>query len=419
MDIRQDLGILRQRPFLLLFTARSISLLGDAIVPVSLAFAILQLPHGSASELGLVLAVRYVAQIAFLLFGGVIADRWPRSRVMLSADIIAGFTQIVIAALFITGHTSLPVLLAATALNGAAAALFLPASKGFVPQVVPKESLQSANALLRVSMNTASIGGASLAGVLVVLGGPGWALAVDASTFMVSALLLSLIRVSGGTSTRGERSTLFADVKQGWAEFTSRRWIWMTVAQFGIVCACFNAGIRVLGPIVAKEDLGGPAAWAGILAAQSIGLVGGSLIAIRVRPKYPMRVAGYATFGFVPCFFLLGIGAPAWLVGLSLLVNGICADLFEVLWETSLQTHVTPEALSRVSSYEALGNYAFGPVGLMLAGPVSASLGVGDTLIGCGILLVLVNVAVCVSGSIRSVAVTAGGGSAIKVASDV
>jgi MFS family permease len=398
----RDLNVFRQRSFTLLFSARTFSFFGDAIVPVALSFGLLGLPGESISELGLVLATRYVAQIAFVLFGGVFADRLPRQQLMIGADITAAATQVGIAVSFIAHAVSLPTLLVLTFVNGAAAAVFQPAFRGLVPQVVNTNSLQSANAFLRLSMNMASIGGASIAGVLVAVSGPGWALLLDAATFLVSAVLLMGVRIRGGSTPR-QKSTMVADVREGWKEFTARQWVWLTVAQFGIVCACFNAGIRVLGPVVAKTHLGGAPAWATILAAQSAGLVIGSAVAIRLRPRYPMRVAGYSTLGFVPCFFMLALGAPVWLAALSLLLNGVCADFFEVLWETSLQAHIPQETLSRISSYEVLGNYALGPVGLMVAGPLSDAIGVSQTLFLCGFVLAVLNISVCLTPSIRHV----------------
>lgn len=400
---RRNLDVFREKSFRFLFAARTLSFLGDSIVPVALAFALLDMPGGSAVDLGLVLAIRYVAQVVFVLFGGALADRLPRKKLMIASDLVAAATQIVIAGSFILHSVSLPLLLVVTFVNGVASAMFIPASSGLVPQVVRRENLQSANAFMRISMNSASIGGASIAGVLVVVSGPGWALAVDAVTFLASAALLTMVRVSDGEETAPQRkASLLADIKQGWKEFTARSWVWITVAQFGVVCACFNAGIRVLGPVAAKEHLGGASAWAVILAAQSVGLVAGSAIALRVRPRYPMRVAAYATLGFIPCFFILAAGAPVWLVALSLLLNGVCADFFSVMWETSLQSHVPQNAISRISSYGVVGNYSFGPIGLMVAGPLSEVVGVSTALTGCGVILTILNVMVCLSPSNRN-----------------
>lgn len=309
--MHRNFGILADRSFRYLFLARTASLLGTATAPIALAFAVLSLPGSSATDLGLVLAGRSLAQVLLLLFGGVIADRVSRFRLMMASDLLACATQAAGAALVIAGTATTGSLTALAMLNGTAAAAFLPASRGVVPQVVPREKLQPANALLRLSRNGTGIVGAALAGVLVTGAGPGWALAFDAATFAVSAALLAGIRT--GRTARAARSTVLADLRDGWREFRSRRWVWLLVVQFTFVNACF-AAISVLGPLTAQRRLGGAASWSVILTAQAVGLVCGSLLAMRLRPRFPMRVASVGTLGFVPPFFLLAVAAPTWLV---------------------------------------------------------------------------------------------------------
>ncbi|MGK5519268.1 MFS transporter [Micromonospora sp. URMC 107] len=396
--MRDDLRILADRSYRMLFLARTLSLLGSAVIPVALAFAILDAPGGSATDLGLVLAARSLAQVALLLFGGVLADRMNRFRLMVGSDLLAFAAQAVLTVVFVSGRPSLPVVIALSAVNGAAAALFLPASRGVVPQVVAQEQLQSANALLRLSRNSTTIGGAALAGVLVAALGAGWALAVPAATFLGSALLLAGVRVSH--PGRAATSTILADLREGWREFSSRSWVWLVVVQFAFVNGCFSA-IHVLGPLTAKEQLGGATAWSVIVTAQAVGLVGGSLVAMRIRPRRPMRVAVLATFGFLPPFALIAAGAPVWLIAASMLVNGVCVDIFEVLWDTALQNHVPNEALSRISSYDAMGSFVLGPLCLAVVGPVADRIGVAQTLVIAGGVLALVTVATFCARSVR------------------
>lgn len=392
--------MLRERSFRRLFAARTTSILGTAIAPVALAFAVLDLPGAGATELGLVLFARELPQVVFLLFAGVIADRLPRYRVMVGADLAAGLAQAATAALFITGHASLGPVMALEAVNGAAFAFFLPASTGLVPQLVTPARLQSANALLRLSVNTSRIAGAGIAGVLVAGVGAGWALAGDAVSFLVSAVLLLGVRAAH--PARAERTSMLADLRSGWREFASRQWVWVIVVQFAFVNACFTGGLLVLGPVVAERELGGAVGWSAILALDSAGLVVGSLLALRLRPRHPMRLATYATFGFVPPFVLLAVGAPVWLIGLSALLAGACSDVFGVLWETGLQTHVPQAALSRVSSYDALGSFALGPLGLAVVGPIAAVAGVEATLLGGAALVALASALALLSPEVRN-----------------
>jgi MFS family permease len=167
---------LREREFRLLFAGRTVSLVGTAIAPVALAFAVLDLT-GSKTDLGLILAAREVPLIVFLLVGGIWADRLPRNRVMVGANVVSGLTQATAAALLITGNAEIWHLAALAALNGSASAFFFPASAGVVPQTVPAPLLQQANAFLALAVNGAMIGGAAAAGFLVAAFGAGWAIA--------------------------------------------------------------------------------------------------------------------------------------------------------------------------------------------------------------------------------------------------
>lgn len=396
--MRGSLRVLGERSFLYLFLARTVSLFGSAIAVGVLPFAVLGMRGGSTTTLGLVLGARSLAQVVLLLFGGVLADRWPRFRLMAGSDLLAFGSQGLAAALFITGAAVPAEIIALSAVNGAANAVFLPASKGVVPQVVGGTRLQSANVALRLSRNSTSIVGTALGGVLVVTIGAGWALSVDAVTFAVSATLLAGVRVRH--PGRAGRPAVLADLAGGWREFSSRPWVWLVVVQFAVVNGCFGA-INVLGPLIAKQHMGGAPAWTGILAAQSAGLVAGSLVAARVRPKFPVRVAVTATLGFLPPFFLLAAGAPVWLAAAAMMVNGVCVDIFEVLWDTALQTHIPGEALSRISSYDAVGSFALGPLCLMAVGPLSAAIGVTRTLFGAGALLTVITIATLAARSVR------------------
>lgn len=398
--MRQSFGVLSRRPFRLLFLARTVSLLGSAMAPIALAFAVLDSKGGSATTLGLVLAGRSVAQVLLLLFGGVLADRLPRMRLMVVSDLVAFAGQAAIAALVLASGTSLIALTLLNMLAGAAGALFQPAARGAVQQLVPRADLQAANGLLRLSQNTMSIAGVALGGVLVATVGGGWGLAFDAGTFLVSAALLSAVRVAD--TARAVRTSILADLRAGWREFTSLRWVVLVVLQFAFVNLCFTA-VNVLGPVMAEQRLGGPAAWAEITVSMAVGMVGGSLVAMRVRARRPIRAAVLATFGFLPPFALLGWGAPVWLIALSMFVNGVCVDVFEVLWDTTLQQHVPPESISRITSYDLVASFALGPVGLVLVGPVSTAAGVSHTILGAGALLTVVTATVFATRSVRRV----------------
>jgi predicted MFS family arabinose efflux permease len=402
---RDDFGVLRDRSFLRVYLARTTSVLGNGIAPIALAFAVLAMPGGSALKLGLVLLVRQLAQIVFLLLGGVIADRLPRNKVMVSSDLMAALGQLGIATLFIAHTSRLWPILVLSVVTGAAPALFIPASTGLMPQVVPKTQLQSANALMRFSMNSSMIFGAAIAGVLVATVGAGWALAADSLTFGVSAALLLGVRIPDASKL--PKASIIGDLRHGWREFSSRQWVWVIVLQFSISNACYNGGINVLGPLIAQTHLGGVGTWVAFSVARAVGLVAGSTVAMRIRPRFPLRTALYATFGFVPAFFALAFFAPVWALAGTAILIGVCLDIFSVLWDTSLQTHVPQQSLSKVSAYDALGSVALGPLGLAVAGPAAAMFGLTETLVAGGILTAAVNAAALASPSVRNLRATA------------
>jgi MFS family permease len=402
---RDDLRVLRNRSFLRVFSARTGSVLGNAISPVALAFAVLEMPGGSATRLGLVLLVRQLAQIVLLLFGGVIADRLPRNRVMVASDLLAAAAQAGLAAVFLSNTSNFALVLVLAAVTGAAPALFIPASTGLIPQIVDKGQLQSANALLRFSMNSSMIVGAAIAGVLTATIGPGWALGLDAATFLFSAVFLAGIRLPRPEAL--PTTSKLADLRTGWREFTSRQWLWVIVLQFSLANACYNGGINVLGPLVAQTRLGGVVAWSVFSVARAVGLVAGSLVAMRLRPRYPLRVATYATFGFVPAFVAWAMGAPIWVLAVTALLIGVSLDIFSVLWDTALQTHVPQESLSKVSAYDALGSVALGPLGLAAAGPAADAFGATNALLVGGTLCAATSLGALASPSVRSLTATA------------
>jgi len=200
----------------------------------------------------------------------------------------------------------------------------------------------------------------------------------------------------------GQRASVFSDLREGWQAFSSRQWVWVIVLQFSLINMCFNGGFYVLGPEIARRSLGGAPAWAAILACDGAGLLIGNLAGIRLRPRRPIRFATLATFGFVPPFVMLGIGAPLWLVGTAALVTGMSIAVFDVQWSTALQVHIPERALSRVSSYDMLGSFMLGPLGMIAVGPVATHIGFSQTLIGGAVLMAAMTALALLSPSVRN-----------------
>jgi MFS family permease len=384
--MRDALDLLRRRNFGLLFFGRCVTFLGNAMAPIALAFGVLAIT-GSPAALGFVLAARMAPNVVFLLMGGVIADRMPRSVVLVGSSAISGATQIAVAALLISGHAEVWHLALLEAISGASGALYYPADAAVVPLTVPPSRLQEANALLRLGTNATMIAGAALAGIIVAAAGPGWAIAADAATFFVAALLMSQMRAIAAAAQAG--SSFVADLREGWREFTSHKWLWTVVVQFSLMLVGFFGAFMVLGPVVADRDLSGASSWAAILGGQSAGLLAGGVLSMRWRPARPLLVATIAVFGNALPIAALALGLALPLIIALAFVNGLGMEIFGVFWYTALHEQVAPEALSRVSAYDALGSIALSPVGLALAGPVSEVIGVDATL-WLGVVLVVV-----------------------------
>lgn len=401
-DIIGDLGLLRDRRFALLLTARTISVLGSAFAPVALAFGILDLPGATASTLSVVLTAEAVPMIAFMLVGGVIADRLPRQRVMTAGEFIMAAGFFALAVMLLTGWTPLPALATAAAITGVATAVTFPALTGIIPEVVPRDRLQTGNALLGLGANASRVAGAVLGGATVVLFGGGWALMISGALFAVAGVLIALLRLQPGEQPRAESHSVLADLRDGWREFSSRQWIWVVVAQFSVMVMAIQAGHGVLGPLMAKESLGGPAAWSAFLTGEAVGTIVGVLVSLRVRPRRPILVAVLLCLPAAIPYVLLGVDAPLWAIVGGAFVLGVCFDVFGVLWQTTMQREIPAEALSRVSSYDVLGSMMFGPIGLLLAGPAAALFGTEEALLGCAVIVVVSTLAALLSPGVRN-----------------
>ncbi|WP_431796118.1 MFS transporter [Microbacterium enclense] len=389
-------GPLSHPAFRWLLAARTTSIVGNAVAPIALAFAVLDLT-GSAADLGLVVAARSITNVAVLLFGGVLADRLPRNLLLVGTSLAAALTQGGVAALVITGSASVPALVVLSILNGGVAGVSLPASAALVPDTVPPEQLRSANALLRLGLNGGTILGASAGGILIASVGPGWGLAVDAAAFAAAALFFSRLRLPERPATPGV--SMLSDLREGWREFTSRSWVWIVVLQFAVLNAAFTGAVAVLGPVVADETVG-RSAWGFVIGAQTLGFALGAAVALRWRPRRALGI-GVAVMAFaaVPVATLAAAPVvPVLVVGSA--VGGFAIEIFAIAWDQSLQSHIPRDALSRVYSYDMVGSFIAVPLGEAVVGPVAHAVGTTPVLWTCAALIVL---ATLVAASTRSV----------------
>jgi MFS family permease len=370
------MGVLRLREFRLVFGAHAVSVIGDRMVGIALAFAVLEL-GGSASEVGLVLALRTLPMVATLLVGGVVADRLSRRAVMVAADLVRVLTQGMIATLLITGSAEIWMLAVLSGATGAATGFFQPASTGLVPAVVPPERLQEANGLRATVMSGGEIAGPALAGVLIASVGPGWALAIDAATFAISAAFLARLALPAAVPRMA--GSFLGDLRDGWDVFRRLTWVWTFVAAAAVGNMLWGAWSS-LGPVVAERSLGGAAAWGTVLAAMGVGALLGGLIALRVRPRRPLVLAALAYGLFVLPLACLAAELPVGLLACGALFGGVAMMLGNAVFESTLMREVPPEWISRVSAYDWFGSLAFQPVGLAIWGPIAGGIGIAPAL---------------------------------------
>jgi MFS family permease len=394
------LGPLAEPQFRNYFFARAFSLLGDTIVPVALAFAVLAIER-SASALGLVLAAYTVPRVLLILVGGVWADRLPRNLLMVATDLLRFASQATAAFLLISGNAEIWHLIVLNLLHGVGASFFIPAATGLVPEIVSRGRLQQANGLLSTTGSAFEVLGPVLAGIFVATIGPGWALAIDAVTFLVSAAFL--IRLQVPQRAARAATSFFSELRGGWREFTSRTWLWVDGVYSAAGNAAILAPVWTLGPLVAEESLNGASSWAAIVTCFGLGSVLGGLAVIRLNPERPVfaGVAALSLLALPPA--LLALPAETVVVAAGALFAGFGLIFFNTLFETTVQQHVPADALSRVASIDWMLSLALYPIGLALAGFVADEIGTGPTLAAAAIWAVGSTVIVLLVPSVREV----------------
>jgi MFS family permease len=354
---------------------------------------------GSIAQVGIAFGVDALALVLLALLGGVIGDRASRRSVMIGADLVRFGAEAAFAVLLISGHAEFWQLLVVQVAHGAGSAFFLPALSGLLPETVREERLQEANALRGLCASSAAMIGPAVAGILLVTLGAGWVFAVDAASFLLSAALLMKLRV-GARSATGEGSVI-ADLAEGWSEFRRRPWLWAVVAEFALLNALVFAPFYVFGASVAEHSLGGPGAWAAILTATGIGELIGGILALSWNPRQPLLAATVVIASWAPPVLLLAALAPLGAIVAFAVLAGMGLALFAALWQTTLQSHIPSEQLSRLSSYDWVGSVALLPVGYLLAGFVGAALGAQGGLLVAGAVVLVATFAVTSVPSVR------------------
>lgn len=393
-------GPLQSRNFRLLVACNVISVAGSAVSYVAIPFAVLKI-GGSASDVGYVATAKLVPLIAFLLLGGVLADRLPRHKVMAAANALQALAQGTSAILVLTGQARIWQLVILAVAGGVGAGFYSPAAAGLLPQTVPPEQRPRANALNQTGQGAASIAGAAAGGLLIGLAGPGWGLAIDAATFAIAGALRAGMRFPA--MPPAQAATMIHDLREGWQEFTARRWLWVIVLLFAFLVAISTGTTDVLGPLVAGARLGGARSWGYIVAAYSAGAIAGGLVMIRFRPRRMLLAAIASVPAFSAVLFALAVPLAVPLDITASFFAGACLEVFGVSWTTVLQQEIPPEKLSRISSYDALGSYVLAPVGIAIAGPLAAAFGTSAVLTAGGALVILLPLLVLLLPEVRHI----------------
>src|SRR3954452_8607572 len=385
ISLRERAGALSERPFRLLWLGQTTSAVGDVMIGVALAFAVFQI-GGGAVQLGLVLASLTIGRTAFVLVGGVWADRLPRRLVMLTCDAVRALVQAFVAVALLTGAAEIWMLAVTSFVFGAASAFFLPAATGLVPQTISAGRLQQANALLALSGSAVQVVGPAVSGVIVAAAEPGWVFAIDALTFVASAAFLSVLPIAVTESP--PRRPFLHELAEGGRAAWSLGWLRAGLSLTAVTVAGI-ATFLVLGPVVSARDLNGATSWGIILAAGAIGGLLGGAVALRVRPDRPL-VAAFAAWS------LSALPALALLPPLPTAAIAIAYGVFQAgiafgnnQFDTVLQRQIPSHLLSRVDSFPWLVALGLSPVGQALAGPASEAFGTDAVLVTAAALVVV------------------------------
>src|SRR5689334_2302046 len=374
------------RDFRLLLADRVLAPGAFAFSMVGVSFAVLNTTKSTA-DLSYVLAAQILPSLVFALVGGVFADRVAPQRVIVAANVLIAAGEGGFGLLVLFGQPQLWQMIALETLTGAGMAIFYPASQALLPRLVPDGVLQEASAMSRLAMNAAQMAGAAIAGLFVAATGPGWALTTCGVGMLGTVPLLLAIRAPGAERT--ERHNVFRDLRDGWSAFASRRWLWATTIQYCVVLAAWYGAFDVLGPVVAREHLGGAKAWGLIMAADAVGLIIGGIIGMRYTAKRPILFVALigATCAISP--LALAAPLPLPLICVAATCLGISLEVMMVQWTVTMARNVPPDLLARVSSYDILGAVSAMPLGALAVGPIAAAVGVPLTEYGAAALIVV------------------------------
>ncbi|MFJ4044565.1 MFS transporter [Microbacterium sp. NPDC089987] len=387
----RGLAAMTDRNFRWFFLARAITMVTGSMSSIALAFAVLEIDNDPFS-LSLVLTAFTVANVVFLLFGGVVADRLPRALVIQACYVLDILSIGTIALLLFTGTASTPAVAALAALNGASTAFVMPAMQGIIPQLTSAENLQQANAMLSFVRSAVTIGGPVIAGILVTTVGPAWAMLVQMAGWLLAIPILAMVRLPPPV---GDGSfSLFSDLREGWTEFWSRSWLVAVVLAFMLMNAIHVGAWGVVGPYIAKnDDRLGIAGWGWVVSAEGVGVLLMTLVLMWLPLKRPLRFGMLGMSLFAIPLTMLGVHPAVVLVAIAAFLAGAGAEVFSTGWNVAMMENIPLEKLSRVSSYDMLGSFVVMPIGTLVYGWLITHADPATVLITSGILYAVIALA--------------------------
>ena len=384
----RGLAAMTDRNFRWFFLARAITMVTGSMSSIALAFAVLEIDNDPFS-LSLVLTAFTLANIVFVLFGGVVADRLPRALVIQVCYVLDILSIGTIAVLLFTDTATVPAVAGLAAVNGASTAFVMPAMQGIIPQLTSPENLQQANAMLSFVRSAVTIGGPVIAGILVTTVGPAWAMLVQMAGWLVAIPILAMVKLPPPAGDGG--FSLFSDLRTGWTEFWSRSWLVAVVLAFMIMNAIHVGAWGVVGPYIAKNDARlGIAGWGWVVSAEGVGVLLMTLVLMWLPLKRPLRFGMLGMSLFAIPLTMLGVHPAVVLVAIAAFLAGAGAEVFSTGWNVAMMENIPLDKLSRVSSYDMLGSFVVMPIGTLVYGWLITHAEPSTVLITSGILYAVI-----------------------------
>lgn len=380
---------LKERDFRLLWTAMTVSFLGDGIYVVAIAWQVYELSN-APTALSLVGVAWSLPMVLFLLIGGVLTDRFERRWIMIVADVLRGVSVTLMGLLTVFDVVKLWHLIALAVIYGVGQALFAPAFGAIVPEIVPRSQLTQANSLDNFIRQAGErLFGPAVGGFLIHQIGSGGAFLVDAATFAFS--LLVLLQVSKRPAPKHHAQSAWSGIKEGFRYVRSQPWLSATLLS-ALVSLLFALGpFQILLPFLVKNHLNGDAADLGLVfAAGGVGAILAALVMGQIglpRRHITFMYGGWAAG--IGCLVFYGLATELWHAIVTEFVAWGMFTAGMIVWGTLMHSLVPTELLGRVTSVDWMVSTAFVPISFALTGPVSTAIGVRETFVWGGVLGVI------------------------------